>query len=171
MKVQVKSKITKNINRTSILQQTAFWSEVKLKQGIHSRAFDIRVKESDLNASSHCRNPVTDDILILFKDIGDGCNIAYIPTNGRFIFTAPRLQRIGISWRPMHCSGRPSAELKATAARNMTCSALRPIRLPRILCMDCTGLRRDSAAAYFIEWAAGTTLSIPPGMICIGRLK
>jgi hypothetical protein len=79
MKVQINSKVTRNINRTSILQQTAFWSEVKLKQGIHSKAFDIKVKDSDLHAASDCQESIIDDMLILFQDVGNDCSIAYIP--------------------------------------------------------------------------------------------
>lgn len=79
MEVHVKSKVTRNINKTSILQQTAFWSEVKRKQGIGSKAFDIKIKASDLYAATSRQNYIVDDVLILFQDIGDDHKIGYVP--------------------------------------------------------------------------------------------
>jgi len=79
MEVQVKSKITKEIRKKSILQQTAFWSEVKRKQGIRSKAFDIKINASDLYVSTRRQNYVVDDLLILFQNIGDGFCMGYVP--------------------------------------------------------------------------------------------
>ncbi|MBN2009551.1 peptidoglycan bridge formation glycyltransferase FemA/FemB family protein [candidate division KSB1 bacterium] len=79
MNVQVKNKIVSNINKTSILQQTAFWSRVKQKQGIKSKAFDIKVRVSDLYVTSNSKNNVVDDILILFQNVGDDYVVGYIP--------------------------------------------------------------------------------------------
>ena len=79
MRIQVKSKVTKNIRKKSILQQTAFWSEVKRKQGIDSKAFDIQVKASDLMVTTTRQDTVADDLLMLFQNIGDGYCIGYAP--------------------------------------------------------------------------------------------
>ena len=79
MEVQVESKVIKEINETSILQQTSFWSQVKRKQGIESKAFDIKVKTSDLYAQSDCQRIIIDDVLILFQNIGSDHRIAYVP--------------------------------------------------------------------------------------------
>lgn len=79
MKVHVESKVKENINKSSILQQTAFWSEVKRKQGIGSKAFDIKIKASYLHAASSRQSYVVDDLLILFQHIGDGYKIGYVP--------------------------------------------------------------------------------------------
>ena len=79
MEVLVESKVVKEINETSILQQTSFWSQVKRKQGIESKAFDIKVKTSDLYAQSDCQRIIIDDVLILFQNIGSDHRIAYVP--------------------------------------------------------------------------------------------
>ncbi len=79
MEVQVTSKITKEIRKKSILQQTAFWAEVKRKQGICSKAFDIKINASDLYVSTGKQNYVVDDLLILFQNIGDGLCLGYVP--------------------------------------------------------------------------------------------
>jgi hypothetical protein len=79
MRFQVKRKTTKNINRTSILHQTAFLSQVKRKHGIDSKAFDIKVRASDLYATSCRQNYIIGDLLILFQNIGDDYKIGYVP--------------------------------------------------------------------------------------------
>ena len=79
MRIQLNSKVTKNISKTSILQQTAFWAKVKQKHGIESKAFDIKVKASDLYAESNRQNYVIDDLLILFPRISNDSNIGYVP--------------------------------------------------------------------------------------------
>ncbi len=79
MNVLVEKKVTKNINKTGILQQTAFWSQVKRKIGVKSKAFDIKVKASDLYPDSIRQNVVMDDLLILFQSIGDDYSIGYVP--------------------------------------------------------------------------------------------
>ncbi|MBN1559823.1 peptidoglycan bridge formation glycyltransferase FemA/FemB family protein [candidate division KSB1 bacterium] len=78
MRIQLYSKITKNIKKTSILQQTAFWARVKRKHGIESKAFDLKVKASDLYRASNSYNFIIDDILILFPRIDDDI-IGYVP--------------------------------------------------------------------------------------------
>jgi len=79
MQLQVKSKGIKNVNRTSVLQQTAFWSKVKRKVGIGSKAFDIKIKASDLHTASSPPDYVVDDVVILFQDIGNAHKIGYVP--------------------------------------------------------------------------------------------
>ena len=79
MEIQVKSKITKNIKPTPILQQTAFWSAVKRKLGIGAKAFDIKIRASDLISTPRRQNDVVDDVLILLQNIGDNYNIGYVP--------------------------------------------------------------------------------------------
>ncbi|MBN1648140.1 MAG: peptidoglycan bridge formation glycyltransferase FemA/FemB family protein [Spirochaetales bacterium] len=79
MGIRLSAKDTKNISRTSILQQTAFWAKVKKKHGIESMAFDIKIKASDLYAGSDRQDYVCDDILVLFPRIGSGSRIGYVP--------------------------------------------------------------------------------------------
>jgi lipid II:glycine glycyltransferase (peptidoglycan interpeptide bridge formation enzyme) len=79
MKIQVKSKAIKNLNKTSILQQTAFWAQVKQKHGIGSKAFDVKVNASDLYATSIRQDYILDDLLILFPNIDHNYKIGYVP--------------------------------------------------------------------------------------------
>ena len=80
MDVQIESKVTRHINRTSIPQQSAFWSEVKRKQGIASRAFALKIRATEIFTSiSNRKNYVVDDLLVLFQDIGWGYRIGYVP--------------------------------------------------------------------------------------------
>jgi lipid II:glycine glycyltransferase (peptidoglycan interpeptide bridge formation enzyme) len=79
MDVQVRHKTTRNISESTILQQTAFWSRVKRKQGVDSEAFEIRIDGSEVNSSPRHRKDIIDDILVLFIDIGDNNKIAYVP--------------------------------------------------------------------------------------------
>jgi len=79
MKVQVKSKVIKNISKTSVFQQTAFWAQVKRKHGIPSKAFDLKVDASDLYTKSTRQSYILDDLLILFPSIDYDYKIAYVP--------------------------------------------------------------------------------------------
>lgn len=79
MKLQIESKVTKDLGRTSILQQTAFWSQVKRKHGVESKAFNIKAKASDLFVASNRQTKVTDDVLVLLLDYGHKYKIAYVP--------------------------------------------------------------------------------------------
>ena len=79
MEILVEPKIPKNIRKNSIVQQTAFWSEVKRKQGVHSKAFDLKAKASDLYITTKSEESINDDLLILFHNIGDDNCIGYIP--------------------------------------------------------------------------------------------
>ncbi len=79
MKVIVQSKSTKNIFKTPILQQTAFWSEVKRKQGIIPKAFNLKIEASDIYTDSEDQKNIIDDMLVLLEHVGDDFKIAYIP--------------------------------------------------------------------------------------------
>ncbi len=79
MEIQIERKGTRNIYRTSILQQTGFWSEVKRRQGVSPKAFDIKVKASDIYAPLGEHDYIVDDLLILFQPVGDDHQIAYVP--------------------------------------------------------------------------------------------
>ncbi len=75
MDLQIEQKKTHQINRTPVLQQTAFWSEIKEKQGVESTAFDLKVKFS----SSIHEKYIQDDLLVLVQQIGNNAKIAYVP--------------------------------------------------------------------------------------------
>lgn len=79
MKLQIKSKTIKNINKTPVFQQTAFWAKVKQKHGIAAKAFDFKVEASDLYAKPTRQSYILDDLLILFPSIDYEYKIAYVP--------------------------------------------------------------------------------------------
>lgn len=79
MEITVQDKTPKKIKRTSILQQTAFWSEVKRKHGIETQAFDIKVKPEDVFIAPVNDELIVDDMLILLQDIGEDYKVGYVP--------------------------------------------------------------------------------------------
>ena len=79
MIVKIDKKAPQQMSETPVLQQTTFWSEVKRKQGIGSKAFDIKTRAADLFVKKNQCKYIIDDILILFQSIGDDYQIAYIP--------------------------------------------------------------------------------------------
>ena len=79
MHIRITSKEIDEIGRTPIVQQTAFWSEVKRKQGIGSKAIDIHVDPSDIYTHQGEDQEIVDDMLILFQDMGDGHCMGYVP--------------------------------------------------------------------------------------------
>jgi lipid II:glycine glycyltransferase (peptidoglycan interpeptide bridge formation enzyme) len=79
MDLQVEAKRSRKIDETSILQQTAFWSDVKRKQGLDSRAFDIKASGEEVYSYATPHKCVRDDLLILFQNIGKGYQIGYVP--------------------------------------------------------------------------------------------
>jgi lipid II:glycine glycyltransferase (peptidoglycan interpeptide bridge formation enzyme) len=60
--------------KTPIVQQTAFWSEVKINMGLKSLAFDYNVKGDQCNA----RNFLS-DIHVLINNVSYNSSIAYVP--------------------------------------------------------------------------------------------
>jgi len=79
MRIHVSGKYKENIDTTSVLQQTAFWSRVKSEQGIASRAFKICIAGEDIYGPRYNGQYFEDDLLILFQQIGDGYCVGYVP--------------------------------------------------------------------------------------------
>ena len=65
--------------KTSIVQQTAFWSEVKKQMGIESLAFNYNVKNSDIYVNSNSDNYIISDVLVIIQQLGNENSIAYVP--------------------------------------------------------------------------------------------
>lgn len=78
MNLKVEPKNTKKLFRTRLVQQTAFWSEVKKKQGIDTYAFDIKYDPDIVESQVRKKDPA-DDILILVKKLDSDHSIAYAP--------------------------------------------------------------------------------------------
>ncbi|ORC38374.1 peptidoglycan bridge formation protein FemAB [Marispirochaeta aestuarii] len=69
---------TEDIRVTPVLQQTAYWSEVKKLQGVSSAAFSVSVTSDELTVTA-ATGDSSEDLLVLFQEIGDGLSIAYVP--------------------------------------------------------------------------------------------
>lgn len=79
MTLEVDKKDTKHVLKTSIVQQTAFWSEVKQQQGFKTVAFDFKVRNASLYNSPTKATHTVADILILLQQIDHEHTIAYVP--------------------------------------------------------------------------------------------
>ncbi len=79
MIADIERKDIKEIYKTSIIQQTAYWSEVKKLQGLHTQAFNFKIKQSDLFANEDDDTYLIGDILVVLQTLdGEHC-IAYVP--------------------------------------------------------------------------------------------
>ena len=67
----------KELLKTPIVQQTAFWSEVKKNLGMESVAFDFTVNNN--TAGNILNAPASSDVLILIRHVGNDSSIAYVP--------------------------------------------------------------------------------------------
>ncbi|MFD1768744.1 lipid II:glycine glycyltransferase FemX [Sphingobacterium suaedae] len=79
MIADVAEKQSKEIYSTSIVQQTAYWSKVKSLQGVDSKAFDFKVKYTDLLAGSMDNTYVIGDLLVILQMLDSEHCLAYVP--------------------------------------------------------------------------------------------
>ncbi|MGN0021370.1 MAG: lipid II:glycine glycyltransferase FemX [Sphingobacterium hotanense] len=80
MVADLQEKEIKDIYRTSIIQQTAYWSKVKLLQGVETSAFNFKVDPEDLGIAQYQSDTffIGDLLIILQKLDAEHC-IAYVP--------------------------------------------------------------------------------------------
>ena len=104
MDIRIEAKDTRDLYRTPLVHQTAFWSEVKHRQGFETLAFDIKVRASDLAGTSQRASHLVDDILILMQEIGEGAKIGYVPYGPRL---RPEDDRKGVFLEELSESLRP----------------------------------------------------------------
>lgn len=79
MIAELEDKKIKQVYKTSIIQQTAYWSEVKSQQGLHTRAFNFRTKHCDLYTHSTSDAYFIGDLLIVIQPVDKEHTIAYVP--------------------------------------------------------------------------------------------
>lgn len=65
--------------KTSIVQQTAFWSIVKRKVGLDSIAMNFKSRKSDLYNHISNDSTINSDLLILIQRLNNTDSIAYVP--------------------------------------------------------------------------------------------
>jgi len=79
MVTDLRQKDIAEVFSTPIVQQTAFWSEVKRKMGVQSIACDFRVRSSDIYAVEGNEQMITSDILVVLRHIDSRHTVAYVP--------------------------------------------------------------------------------------------
>lgn len=78
MLTDVHLKETIDLYKTPIVQQTAFWSQVKSKLGFKSVAVNFKLRNADLfNSESH--QMITSDVLVILQQIDSKHTVAYVP--------------------------------------------------------------------------------------------
>jgi len=79
--VELEPKSTEEIRPGSVIQQSSFWAEVKSRQGLKTRAFEIETNEFPDNIQENNKKSglLKDDMLIILRSIGPGVFMAYIP--------------------------------------------------------------------------------------------
>lgn len=110
MTIDVEKKAIQDVYHTPIVQQTAFWSEVKQQQGVVSNAFDFKVKNGDIYTNIGGRSYTQADFLILLQSLNQEYTMAYVPygpevepseeCQGRFL---EELSEILRSYLPRKC--------------------------------------------------------------------
>jgi len=79
MLFDVKRKITHELFKTPIVQQTAFWSIVKQKVGQQSIALNFKTWKSSIYSNVISDSAITSDILVILHPVNQHDCIAYIP--------------------------------------------------------------------------------------------
>ena len=79
MITEIFKKDIEDVYNTPIVQQTAFWSEVKRKLGLNTTAIDFRVKKNEIlsDSSDNCR--IKGDMLVIIRRLDNNNSIAYVP--------------------------------------------------------------------------------------------
>ncbi|MDL2208833.1 peptidoglycan bridge formation protein FemAB, partial [Parabacteroides sp. OttesenSCG-928-O15] len=79
MKIDVCKKKIRDIHDTPIVQQTAFWSEVKTCQGLETMAFDFKVRNRDIYNQVGGYACTDADFLVLQHPLNNRQSLAYVP--------------------------------------------------------------------------------------------
>lgn len=79
MTIDICKKDTREIYNTPIVQQTAFWSEVKSHQGLSTNAFDFKVRNRDIYTHVGGHSYTEADFLVLHRPLDSKYSIAYVP--------------------------------------------------------------------------------------------
>ncbi len=79
MHIELEQKTPRLIQENPVPQQTAFWSEVKQKQGLTPKAFDITTELPEVYPGYMKTGHLQDDILVLIYPIDQDHCMAYVP--------------------------------------------------------------------------------------------
>ncbi len=86
MQVSIRPKSLKHISSGPVLQQTFYWAKVKENQGFLALAFDLSITGIEYNNSEKKRKSevISEDILVIIREIGAEISMAYIPYGPAF---------------------------------------------------------------------------------------
>lgn len=79
MELTIEKKSIIDIYDTPIVQQTSFWSRVKSKQGLHSFAFDYKIRNRDLYQNVGGYSYTSADFLLFLQYLNSNECVAYVP--------------------------------------------------------------------------------------------
>ena len=79
MTIDIEQKETRDAYQTPIIQQTSFWSDVKHRLGIPSKAFDFKVRNSELYLNVGGYSSTQADFITFFRYLNAEDYIAYFP--------------------------------------------------------------------------------------------
>ncbi|MCF8233377.1 MAG: peptidoglycan bridge formation glycyltransferase FemA/FemB family protein [Bacteroidales bacterium] len=109
MRVEIDKKDVKQVSESELLQQTAYWAEVKKKHGAGPRAFDLKLKGEEIRQENNRWGEATDDLLILLQPVDREHYIAYVPYGPKLEpdeeLQGPFLEELSEALRPLLPSG------------------------------------------------------------------
>ncbi|MCA1757863.1 MAG: peptidoglycan bridge formation glycyltransferase FemA/FemB family protein [Bacteroidales bacterium] len=79
MITSIREKEINEIYQTPIIQQTAFWSEVKRRLGLRTAAIDFTVNRQDILPHSESNCKTYGDMVVLVRRLDNNNSIAYVP--------------------------------------------------------------------------------------------
>lgn len=79
MDISIANKDTEAAYSTPIVQQTSFWSDVKKRMGLESRAFEFAVRNSDIYTGVGGWSVTHADFILFLQHINDRDYVAYVP--------------------------------------------------------------------------------------------
>lgn len=79
MTIEIEKKATADLYSTPVIQQTSFWSHVKLRQGIESSAFDFKAPNRDLYVNVGGYSQTRADFALFLQYLNRNDCIAYLP--------------------------------------------------------------------------------------------
>lgn len=110
MHLHIEPKEIMDAYSTPIVQQTSFWSKVKERSGIPSRAFEFSVRNSDLYSGMGGYSYTQADFILFFQHLNREDYVAYVPygpeiepsqeNQGQFLEELSESLR---SYLPKHC--------------------------------------------------------------------
>ncbi len=79
MNISLESKEIVDIYSTPIFQQTSFWCDVKEKLGVHSEAYEFKVRNNELYTNVGGYSYTHGDFIVLYQQLNADSCMAYIP--------------------------------------------------------------------------------------------